>query len=162
MSASNFKHQESSESSPDSSALKPRSSASHPTSVQPPAVLRDSKTERLNLKNFETRPKVEFSSPTAQNLSPRFDQPTRRTSHDPAPSAVPPGKQESVPWHLPTDDPSTWQHSYGTGDLGHEPLIPNNPDAFYVPGVGIDGPQYPHDALTYWSRFDLLTRQICR
>lgn len=165
MSASNFKHQASSESSPDSSAFKPRSSVSHPSPIQPLAVLRDSKPERLNLKNFETKPKVEFPNPTAQNVSPRFDQPTRRTSKGSASSAAPPGNQESVPWHqppLPSNDPSAWQHSYGPADLGHEPLIPNNPDAYVVSAVGIDGSQYPHDALTYCSHFHLLTCQIRR
>lgn len=153
MSESNFERHELSNSSPDSSSRKGRSSASPANSVLRRSTFRDVNSERLNIgANLETGSKREGPSPTAPQPFLPFDQPAFSGSEDPASSSsAPPDYRPSIRSRYPllgSNNPPTWRDLNGPGDLGPDSALPTTSDALLFAN-GISVLQHPYDLSMY-------------
>jgi len=156
MSEHNFERHELSNSSPDSTAHKGRSSASPANSVLRPSTFRDVNSERLNIgakleTGSKTGSKREGPSPTAPQSFLPFDQPVFSGSEPASSSSAPPDYRRSIRSRYPplgSNNPPTWRDLNGPGDLGRDSALPANSDALLFAN-GISVLQHPYDSSMY-------------
>ena len=149
MSEPNFERHELSNSSPNSSARKGRSSVSPTNSVPRHSTFRDTNSERANLKSGSKR---EGPSPTAAQPFLPFDQPAFSGAEDPASSSsAPPDYRPSIRSRHPllgSNNPPTWRDLTLPGDLGPDSALPTASNALLFAN-GISVLQHPYDLSMY-------------